>query len=332
MRALICREYGPPDVLKLENVPQPSLPAGNVRIAVSRTTVTFAVILGLAGKHQNKPGLPYIPGGEVTGKVIEVAADVQGFTPGQRVVAMIGAGGYAEQAVAPAANCWAIPEALSDEHAIVTCGTHASLFLALDWLARLQAGETLLVHGAGGGSGLGAVILGKAMGARVIASAGGPEKLAVARRNGAAETIDYRNEAVRERVLALTGGRGADVVFDPVGGEAFEQSLRCVAPEGRLIPYGFAGGTIPQIPANILLVKNISVIGFYWGYYLGWGKQKPPQATTERLRATMAMLLQWSLEGRLPPMPCTVLPMENCREALRLVAEREAIGKILLAI
>jgi NADPH2:quinone reductase len=332
MRALVCHEYGTPDVLKLENDwPEPGLGAGRVRIATRVSGISFAVVLGIAGKHQNKPGLPYIPSGEVAGTVIEVAPDVTHVKPGDRVTALSqGGGGIAEQFVAPGRTVWKIPDGVDDADAMVVAGTHGSVFLSLDWAARLQKGETLLVHGAGGGSGLSAVMLGQAMGARVIGTASSADKRAAAKQAGADEVIDSRNEDLRSRVLELTKDRGVDVVFDPVGGDIFDQSLRCVAPEARLICYGFASGRIPQIPANILLVKNITAIGYYWGYYIGWGRQMPPPQTFTRLRETMAMLMQWMAEGKLPKMPVTRFPVADYRAAMRMVEQREAIGKIVL--
>ena len=330
MRALVCHEYGTPDVLRIEERPAPALPPGHVRIATRLAGISFAVVLGIAGRHQNRPGLPYVPGGEIAGTVIETAPDVGHVAAGERVAAMVRSGGYAAQVVAPANTVWKIPEGVDDAQALVMAGTQAGLFLSLDWLARLQPVETLLVHGAGGGSGLGAVILGRAMGARVVATASTPAKRSSALAAGADFAIDPAAEDIRARVLELTDGRGADVVFDPVGGDLFDQSLRCIAPEGRLIPSGFASGTIPQIPANILLVKNVTAIGYYWGYYLGWGKLPPPPQTVERLRETMAMLMAWLAEGRLPRMPVTLRRLEDFREAMRLVEDREAIGKIVL--
>lgn len=332
MRALVCHQYGTPDVLKLESDwPEPVLKPGHVRIATRIAGVSFAVVLGIAGKHQNKPGLPYIPSGEIAGIVIDVATDVTHVKPGDRVAALSqGGGAIAERFVAPAETVWKIPDGLDDADAMIVAGTHGSVFLSLDWAAQLQAGETLLVHGAGGGSGLSAVMLGHAMGARVIGTASSADKRDAATKAGADAVIDSRNEDLRARVLQLTEDRGVNVVFDPVGGDVFDQSLRCVAPEARLICYGFASGRIPQIPANILLVKNITAIGYYWGYYIGWGRQMPPPQNFVRLRQTMTMLMQWAAERKLPRMPVTRFPVKDFRAAMRMVEEREAIGKIVL--
>jgi NADPH2:quinone reductase len=331
MRALLCRQYGTPDTLAIETVEPPKLGPGQVRIAVRTAGVSFAVILGIAGKHQNKPGLPYIPGGEIAGTVLETAPDVDHVKVGDRVTALTSSGGYAEQAVAPLRTVCPIPDAMSDESALAISSTYGSVFTALDGPARLQSGETLLVHGAGGNSGLGAIGAAKAMGARIIATASSAAKRDMARRFGADETIDPK-EDVRQRVLDLTDGRGVNVVFDPVGGELFDVSLRCVAPEGRLLIYGFASGKIPQIPANLLLVKNITAIGYYWGYYMGWGRQAPPPEVIDQQRQRMAKLMQWSLAGKLPDIPSKIYPWQEFAAAMAEISARQAIGKILLRV
>jgi NADPH2:quinone reductase len=209
---------------------------------------------------------------------------------------------------------------------------------ALKWKADLQPGEVLLVHGAGGGSGLTAIEVGKAMGAIVIASAGGPDKLKAALEHGADNLIDYRNEDLRSRVLELTDRRGADVIFDPVGGSAFDISLRCIAPEGRLIPMGFASGTIPQIPANILLVKNATVIGFYYGYYNGWGgKTEPTPREAEGLARRRKMvadaqkiLMRWFTEDKLRATIADTFDLADWVDAFRLIEQRTVVGKAVL--
>src|SRR5262249_19887392 len=213
------------------------------------------------GKHQNKPPLPYVPGNELAGHVTKLGAGVANVAVGQRIAVGVSQGAYAEYAVALAANAVPIPQTMPYAQATNFPTLYPTAYGALKWKADLQPGEVLLVHGAGGGSGLTAVEVGQAMGAVVIASAGGSEKLVAAKDAGADHLIDYRQEDLRARVLELTDGRGADVIYDPVGGQTFDISVRCIAPEGRLIPMGFASGIIPQIPANILLVKIVTVIG-----------------------------------------------------------------------
>jgi NADPH2:quinone reductase len=188
----------------------------------------------------------------------------------------------------------------------------------------------VLVHGAGGGSGLAAVEVAKALGATVIATAGSPEKLAVAQTHGADHTINYRTADWRSQVLKFTDQRGADVIYDPVGGETFDQSLRCIAPEGRIIPMGFASGTIPTIPANIVLVKNITVIGVYWGYYFGWGRHPVLPTNDKRLRNAFAELFDWTVQGKLKPLAHAVLPLSEFRTALNMISAREVIGRVIM--
>ena len=186
------------------------------------------------------------------------------------------------------------------------------------------------MHGAAGGSGLAAVEIGKQLGAKVIATAGGVAKLEAARAHGADHLVDYSQGGFRDAVLELTGGRGADVIFDPVGGVVTDESLRCIAPEGRLIPMGFAGGTIPNLPANILLVKNITVIGIYWGYYMGWAKQPPPPTTTAKVREAFAQLFEWTLQGALRPRTQSVFALAQFREALQEISGRNVIGRAVI--
>jgi NADPH2:quinone reductase len=238
MRALVCEAYGPIENLKIADLPVPEPGAGEVLVRVGAAGVSFAALLGVQGKHQNKPPLPYVPGNELAGHVMKLGPGVTNIAVGQRIATAVSQGAYAEYAVALAANVIAIPQTMPYAQATNFPTLYPTAYGALKWKADLQPGEVLLVHGAGGGSGLTAVEVGKAMGAVVIASAGGGDKLLAARDAGADHLIDYRREDLRARVLELTAGRGADVIFDPVGGEAFDVSLRCVAPEGRLIPMG----------------------------------------------------------------------------------------------
>lgn len=332
MRAVVCRAYGSYRDMGIEAVDAPALPPDGVRVAVRATAIGFANLLVVQGRHQNTPALPFTPGTEVAGIVAEVGADVRGLQPGQRVCACVPNGGFAEQAIARGDNVFAIPEAMDFAAATQFPTIYGTDFACLAWRARLQPGETLLVHGAAGASGLAAVDIGKAMGARVIATAGGPEKTAAARAQGADETIDHRSEDIRERVLELTGGRGADVIFDPVGGDVFDQSLRCIAPDGRIIPMGFAGGTIPQIPANILLVKNITAIGVYWGHYLGWGRQPRTAADAAAVVEAMTEMFRWYEQGRLRPRTHATYDLADFANAMAVVEDRRAIGKVVLTV
>lgn len=338
MRALVCHAYGPIESLKIEDVPTPEPKAGEILIKVGAVGVSFATMLGVEGKHQNKPVLPYVPGNELAGHVVALGPGVEGLGIGDRVATGVPQGGFAEYAVAIAANAARIPDRMPYAEATNFPTLYPTAYGALKWKANLQPGEVLLVHGAGGGSGLTGIEVGKAMGATVIASAGGAEKLAAAKGAGADHLIDYRKEDLRAKVLELTGGRGADVIYDPVGGSAFDISLRCVAPEGRIIPMGFASGTIPQIPANILLVKNVTVIGFYYGYWTGWGGKTAPgpkeAAALARRRAMVAAaqdeLMRWFTKGKLSATVAATLDLADWVKAFRLIQERTVVGKAVL--
>ena len=338
MRALVCHAYGPIDSLKVEDIPQPVPKAGEVLVRVRAAGVSFAAMLGVQGKHQNKPALPYVPGNELAGHVVALGDGVTNVAVGDRIATGVSQGAFAEYATAAAANLVQIPEIMPYAEATNFPTLYPTAYGALKWKANLQPGEVLLVHGAGGGSGLTAIEVGKAMGAVVIASAGGADKLKAAGEAGADHLIDYRSEDLRTKVLDLTGGRGADVIYDPVGGSAFEASLRCVAPEGRIIPMGFASGTVPQIPANILLVKNVTVIGFYYGYWNGWGgKGVPSPKEAEALikrRALVAEaqkdLTRWFTEGKLKATVAATYDLADWVKAFRLIEERTVVGKAVL--
>jgi len=338
MRALVCQAYGPIESLRIEEVPKPEPRAGEILVKVGAAGVSFAAMLGIQGKHQNKPALPFVPGNEIAGEIVALGEGVTNVKVGQRVATGGSRGGFAEYCTTIAANAVPIPDAMPYAEATNFPTLYPTAYGALKWKAKLQPGEVLLVHGAGGGSGLTGIEVGKAMGATVIASAGGADKLAAARDVGADHLIDYRKEDLRTKVLELTGGRGADVIYDPVGGSAFDVSLRCVAPEGRIIPMGFASGTIPQIPANILLVKNVTVIGFYYGYYNGWGgKTAPTPQEAEALARRRAMvmeaqqeLMRWFTEGKLRALVAGRFDLADWVKAFKLIEERTVIGKAVL--
>lgn len=322
MRAVLCKEWGAPETLVVEEVPEPAAGVGEVCIAVAACGVNFADTLLIAGEYQDKPAFPFSPGLEVAGTVLDCGEGVQNLAPGDRVMAALDHGGFAEQAAARADDVFRLPDDMDFDAAAGFAIVYGTAYGALDWRARLAAGETLLVLGAAGGVGLTAVEVGKAMGARVIAAAGGDEKLALARAHGADEAIDYRAEDLRVRVKELTDGRGCDVIYDPVGGAAFDASLRCVAWEGRIVVIGFASGRVPQVPANLLLVKNCAAIGFYWGSY----RRKDPA----RLRAAFETLFEWYGEGRLTPHVSQRFPLDEAPAALAALKGRTATGKIVL--
>ncbi len=324
MRAVLCKELGGPEQLALTEVPAPPLADGTVRIEIHAAGVNFADLLLIAGQYQDRPPLPFIPGMEVAGVVRALGAGVNRLKLGDRVVATVGRGGYAEEVVAEAEIVHRIPDAMDLVTAAGFPVAYSTSHGAFVWRARLKPGECVLVLGASGGVGLTAVEIAKAMGANVIAAAGGAEKLAVARRAGADHLIDYTREDLRARVKEITGGRGVDVVYDPVGGDAFDESLRLVAWEGRLIVIGFAGGRIPQIPANLVLVKNIDVIGFFWGSYR---RHKP-----ELIAQSYQQLFRWFEAGKLKPHISHRLPLAEAAAALELIKTRKSTGKVVLTV
>lgn len=331
MRAVIGRRFGGIDDLVYDDAPAPVLEPGTIRIAVHAAGVSFANLLFIAGKHQNRPNIPFVPGTEIGGIVSEIASDIRTcLRVGDRVCAGLPSGGFADEAVVDGANVFRIPDSLSFESSTLFPTIYATAYAGLKWRAGLRPGETLLVHGAAGASGLAAVEIGRALGAMVIATAGGDRKIEAVKQYGADHAIDYRQGDFRDRVLELTRGRGADVVFDPVGGDVFDESLRCIAPLGRLLPIGFASGRIPEIPANIVLVKNLTVIGLYWGFYMAWGKSKADAALRERVGTLFEELFELYDAGKLRAPVDRSMPLSNFAEALHRVKGREVIGKIAL--
>jgi NADPH2:quinone reductase len=319
---VLCKEWAGPEKLVVEDVASPAIRDGAVRIAVQAAGINFADLLLISGQYQEKPAFPFTPGMEASGTVTEVGVGVTALRAGDRVMALTGTGAYAEEIVADASRVYKIPDKMDFISAAGFPVTYGTSHGAFDWRAHLKPGEWLLVFGAAGGVGLTAVEIGKAMGATVIACANGPEKLEITRQHGADHLIDYSREDIRERVRAITGNRGADVVYDPVGGDAFDASLRAIAWGGRVIIVGFASGRIPQAPANILLVKNIDVIGFYWGSY----QSRRP----ELLRDSYAKLLRWYEEGKLKPHVSHHFDLKDVAPAMELLRQRKSTGKVVL--
>ena len=323
MRALICRHWGSIDELELGDMPVPQPAAEEVLIRVKATAVNYADSIMVAGRYQTKPELPFSPGLETAGVIEACGSEVHGFAKGDRVMAILAYGGLAEYAVAPAAETFRIPDGMNWVEAGAFPVAYISSHVAIRWQGRLEAGETMLVLGAAGGVGLTAVEIGKAMGARVIAAASTAEKLAIAIDHGADETINYAQEKLTERVMALTGGNGVDVCFDPVGGDLFDAALSSLAWGGRILLVGFVGG-IPQIPANRLLVKHRAALGSSLRYFR-WH-------APDKLKRSVDQLLQWFSEGKLKPCITHRLPLEKSVEALRLLTERQAYGKIVVEL
>lgn len=305
--------------LGTDDVAPPEPGPGQVRLRVLAAGVNFADTLMVKGAYQERPTLPFAPGLEVCGVVEAQGPGVTTPALGTRVLAICGHGGFAEAVLAPAAGCVPLPDAISDVQGAALQVAYGTSHLALGHRARLQPGERLLVLGAAGGVGLTAVEIGALMGAEVIAVARGTDRLAQARAMGAHHLIDSEGTDLRAAVLALGG---ADVVYDPVGGEGWEAALRATNPQGRLIPIGFASGTVPQIPANILLVKNLTVIGLYWGAY---AKFAPAV-----MAASIAELIGWCAQGRITPHVSHTLALAQANQALALLRDRSATGKVVL--
>lgn len=304
---------------QLCDIPRPEPGRGEALVRIHACGLNFADLLMIEGRYQERPDPPFTLGMEVAGTVEALGPGAAGPTPGSRVMAYVGRGGLADYGVFPAARCLPIPDAMPHEHAAAFPIAYGTSHLALAHRAGLQPGETLLVTGAAGGVGLTAVEIGKRIGARVIACARGEGRLAAARAAGADHLIDSTTADLRAEVKALGG---ADVVYDPVGGDTFMAALRATRPEGRLIPIGFAGGEVPRIPANLLLVKNLTVIGLYWGGYAGF---RP-----EVLDESLATLLGWYAGGGLAPHVSHRLPLERAAEALALLRERKSTGKVVV--
>jgi NADPH2:quinone reductase len=322
MKAIQCVEWGLPDKLKLVDVPVPEPKAGEVRVRVAAASVNFPDALIVQKKYQVQPQLPFTPGAEVAGTVDALGEGVTGFQRGDRVMAFVGLGAFAEYACAPARQVVALPPTVSEEVAAALTLTYATSHHALFDRGQLKAGETLLVLGAGGGVGLAAVELGKAAGARVLAAASTDEKLAAAHARGADALINYSSLDLREAVKTLTDGKGANVIYDPVGGAYTEPALRSIAWRGRLLVVGFANGEIPHIPANLLLLKGASAVGVFWGEFA----RREPAANAKML----AELFSWLVEGRLKPHISHVYPLAETAQALDALLHRRVVGKVVI--
>jgi NADPH:quinone reductase len=321
-QAVLCRALGPPHSLRLEEVPSLPLGPGEVRVRLQASGVNFPDTLTILGKYHHKPTLPFIPGVESAGIVTELAPDLRGWSVGDRVITRQQTGGYAEEIVLPASRLVALPQGFSLEEGATFLVAALTAHHALVQRAALKPGERLLVHGAGGGVGLAAVALGKYLGAEVIATASSAEKLALARSRGADHVIDYAATDFVERVRELTGGGGVEVIFDPVGGEVLTQSLRAIAWGGRVLVVGFAGGTIPALAANRILLKGCAVMGVRAGEA---GRRDPAVG-----EAALAAVLGYAAAGQLRPHLSHRLPLARFADGMRLLIERQAIGRVVL--
>jgi NADPH:quinone reductase len=323
MRAIVVDRWMEPSELTVQEVPDPPIRSGALRVEVQAAGCNFFDILMVRGQYQMKPPFPFIPGAELAGVVTEVGPDTEGFVAGDRVLASAGLGAFASQAVVPALAAHRLPDGMSFEAAAAIPIVYPTSYAALVFRAGLRSGESLLVHAAAGGVGIAAVQIGKALGARVIATAGGAEKLEVARQAGADLAFDYRTPEWVEEVRRATGGRGADVIYDPVGGEVTDASLKCIAWNGRLLVIGFASGIIPSVKLNRVLLKNISIVGLHWGAH----QMHEP----ERIPETFAGLFALYAQGKIAP---AIFPrrfaLEELPDALAELGARRTYGKVVV--
>lgn len=323
MRAVVCSELGPPEMLTVQEIPDPVAEPGTVVIDVKAAGLNFPDTLTIQGKYQFKPEMPFVVGGECAGIVREVGDGVTTVKPGDRVIAITGSSGaFAERARVPAIQVIPMPDGLPFEEAAGLVFTYGTSHYALRDRAQLQPGETLLVLGAAGGVGLAAVQIGKAIGARVIAAASSKEKLDACRQNGADETIEYTTEDLRARIKDLTGGNGVDVVYDPVGAEYAEPAIRGMAWKGRYLVIGFAGGEIPRIPLNLTLLKGCAIVGVFWGAFT----MREPARNQELTRE----LVGWLAEGKVKPVVSQRYPLERAADALNDMLARKVTGKAII--
>lgn len=322
MKAVLARRLGPPENLEIADIPVPEPGPGEVRVDLRAAALNFFDTLIIEGKYQVKPELPFSPGAEFCGVIAALGPGVSGWQIGERVSGYCGHNGAREAVIASAERLARVPEALSDEKAAGLQVTYGTTIHALVDRAELKAGETLVVLGAAGGTGIAAVEIGKALGARVIACASSPEKLEFARRCGADEVIDYGRENLRERLRELTGGKGVDVLYDPVGGDLAEPAVRSMGWAGRYLVIGFAAGEIPRIPLNLLLLKSCDIRGVFWGAYC----KRDPQGQA----AHMERLMQWAADGTISAHVDRVFPLDETPQALAYIAARKALGKIVV--
>lgn len=329
MLAVRCHRWMPYQDLEIEDVPVPIPGPGQVRIKVHYAGMSFATSLVTEGRYQRKPPLPFSPGTEIAGVVEAIGSDVNHLKPGDRVCAGIDWGGHAEQAVTDATTVYRLPDGLPFDIAPQIPLSYGTSYAALAWRACVRPGETVLIHGAAGAVGLAAIEFAKALGANVVATASTPEKLALAREHGADHAVILPSATALDEIRSLLP-KGAEVVFDPIGGDAFDLSLRCVANSGRILVIGFAAGRIQQIPANILLVKDVAVLGFNFGNYVGWGRIDERRRHEPVVRAAMEQIFAWYREGKIRPISSHRFPLHEFRIAMETVLSRRSMGKVVL--
>ena len=324
MKAVLCKAFGPAETLVLEDVASPEVKKTEIVLDVHAAGVNFPDTLIIEGKYQFKPPFPFSPGGEAAGVVAAVGEKVSHVKVGDRVMALTGWGSFAEQVAVPGYNVMPIPAGMDFNSAAAFGMTYGTSMHALKQRANLQPGETLLVLGASGGVGLAAVEIAKAMGAKVIAAASSAEKLAVAKAAGADELINYSETNLKDEVKRLTGGLGVDVIYDPVGGDLFDQAIRSIAWNGRLLVVGFASGRIPELAVNLCLLKGAAVLGVFWGAFA----QRQPQENA----ANFQQLFAWYAEGKVKPLVSQVFALEQAAEAINALGQRKAVGKVVVQV
>ncbi|MBL8895077.1 MAG: NADPH:quinone oxidoreductase family protein [Rhizobiales bacterium] len=324
MKAVLCKAYGAPETLIVDDIPAPAACDGEAIIAVKAVDLNFFDTLIIQGKYQFKPQFPFSPGAEVAGIIKSVSGETKGFAPGDRVVAFTGWGGAREEIAVPLDRIVKLPDSISFEMAAGLTVTYGTTLHALADRGRLKRGESLVVLGAAGGTGQAAIEIGKLMGAHVIACASSPEKLEFCRSIGADATIDYDRQDLKEAIRAATAGKGADVVYDPVGGNLAEPALRAMAWGGRYLVIGFASGDIPKFPLNLVLLKGCDVVGVFWGNHV----EREPVAH----RANLHRLVDWCEQGRIAPHIHRTYRLEETADALRAIAAREVKGKAILVV
>ena len=324
MKAYVCREFGPVESHKVEEIADPRAEAGQVVVDVKAAGVSFPDVLIVQGKYQFQPPFPFSPGGEIAGIISEVGEGVVDWKVGDRVIAMTGNGGIAEKVVAFEMTLMPLPETMDFKDGAAFPLNYGTTYHALKQRGQLQAGETLLVTGAGGGVGTTAIEIGKAMGARVIAAASTDEKLEIAKNLGADEVINYSDGELKEKVKALTDGLGADVIYDPIGGDIFMQCMRCINWKGRVLVIGFASGPIPEVPTNLALLKGCSIVGVFWGRFTG----AEPEENSQNFDELFAL----HAEGKLKPQITKSYSLNDAAEAISSLENRKATGKVVIEI
>jgi NADPH2:quinone reductase len=324
MKAVVCRSFGPPENLTLDEVADPTPARGQVLIDVYAAGLNFPDVLQIAGKYQFQPPFPFTPGSEFAGIVAEVGMGVSGVKPGDRVMALSGTGAMAERVAVDANAVELIPDTMNFNVAAALGLAYGTSYHALAQRADLHRGEALLVLGASGGVGLAAVEIGKAFGARVIAGASSADKLEIARQHGADVLVNYAEGSLKDKIKELTGGKGADVIFDPVGGDLFDQCARCINWNGRILIVGFASGTIPKYPVNLALLKGCQIVGVFWGEF----RQREPEVYRENCKSLFELFQQ----GAIKPLISQAFPLDRYADALNVFVNRQATGKIVLEI